>query len=53
MTSLLILATLLIAIWAWSLWQRERAASFMREWNYVLLVGGVTCLVMAIGLWIR
>lgn len=53
MTSLLVLALLLIAGWAWLLWQRERAASFASEWSYVLLVGGVICLVMSLGLWIR
>ncbi|MCW2924912.1 MAG: hypothetical protein JWM98_2316 [Thermoleophilia bacterium] len=53
MTSLLVLALILIASWAWTLWQRDGAAAFARDWGYVLLVGGVVCLVMSIGLWIR
>lgn len=53
MTSLLILATVLLALWIWAIWQRDRAAAFMREWSYVPLLGAITCLVMAIGLWIR
>jgi hypothetical protein len=53
MTSLLILAVLLLALWVWATWQRQGAASFMSEWSYVPLVGAVTCLVMSIGLWLR
>lgn len=53
MTSLLILATILLATWLWSVWQRDRAALFMREWSYVPLVGAVTCLLMALGLWLH
>ena len=53
MTSLLILAALLLTCWLWSVWQRERGAAFMREWSYVPLVGAVTCTLMAVGLWIR
>lgn len=53
MTSLIILATVLLALWIWGIWQRDRAAAFMREWSYVPLLGALTCMVMAIGLWIR
>jgi hypothetical protein len=53
MTSLLILAVLLLLIWAWAIWRRGASAAFMAEWNYVLLVGAVTCGVMAAGLWLR
>ncbi len=38
---------------AWSVWQRDRAASFMREWSYVLAVSAFVCVVMAVGLWLR
>lgn len=53
MTSLLVLAGILLLAWLWAIWQRERGAAFMAEWNYVLLVGVATCVVMAIGLWLR
>lgn len=53
MTSLLILAALLIACWLWAMWRRTGSAAFMREWSYVLLIGAVTCVLMALGLWIR
>ena len=53
MTPLLILAVLLLACWLWSVWQRDRGATFMREWSYVLLVGAVTCAIMAAGLGLR
>ncbi len=53
MTSLLVLAGILLAAWFWAIWQRDRGAAFMAEWNYVPLVGAVTCIVMALGLWIR
>ena len=53
MTSLLILAALLFLLWGWSVWQRDRHAAFMREWSYVPLGGAVTCVVMAIGIWLR
>jgi hypothetical protein len=53
MTSLLVLAALLIAGWIWSVWQRERGAAFMSDWSYVPLVGAIICVVMAVGLWLR
>jgi hypothetical protein len=53
MTSLLILVVLLIAAWLWATWQRDGAASFMREWSYALLVVALICLVMAVGIWLR
>jgi hypothetical protein len=53
MTSLLILATILLAAWLWATWRRDGAAAFMQDWSYSLLVGSITCYVMAIGLWIR
>jgi len=53
MTSLLTLALILFLAWVWSVWQRERGASFMREWSYVLLVGSVTCAVMGAALGMR
>lgn len=53
MTSLLILASILLVGWLWSVWQRDRAAAWMAEWSYVPLVGAVTCVLMAIGLWLR
>ena len=53
MTSLLILAAILVACWLWATWRRDGAASFMREWSYALLVGAVMCVVMAIGLGLR
>lgn len=53
MTLLLILAALLTAAWLWATWQRNGAASFMRDWSYGLLVVAVTCVVMALGLWLR
>jgi len=53
MTSLLILAALLLLLWLWGTWKRETAAAAMREWNYVPLLGAVTCAIMAVGLWLR
>lgn len=53
MTSLLILATFLLACWLWAVWQRDRAAAFMREWSYVPFLGALTCVLMALGLWLR
>ena len=53
MLLLLILAALLIACWLWATWQRDGAASFMRDWSYVLLVIAVTCIVMAVAIRIR
>lgn len=53
MTSLLILALVLLLTWLWSTWKRETTAAFMREWSYVPLLGAVTCAVMALGLWLR
>lgn len=53
MTSLLVLAAVLIAGWLWAVWQRDRGAAFMSDWAYVPLVGAITCIVMALGLWIR
>lgn len=53
MTSLLILATLLLIAWAWAVWQRSGSARAAAEWSYVLLVGAISCIVMAIGLWLR
>lgn len=53
MTSLLILASLLFLAWIWAVWRRSGAAAFMSEWSYVLLVSAVTCVVMAIGIWVR
>jgi len=53
MTSLLILASILLLTWLWATWQRERAAAGIREWSYALLVGAITCAVMAFGLWLR
>lgn len=53
MTSLLILAIILLVLWLWGTWQRDGHASFMRDWAYVPLVASITCLFMAVGLWIR
>ena len=53
MTSLLILASLLLACWLWATWRRDGAAAFAREWSYALLVGALMCYVMALGLWLR
>ena len=53
MTSLLILAALLLLTWLWATWQRDGAAAFMREWSYVPFLGAVTCVIMAVGLWLR
>jgi hypothetical protein len=53
MTSLLILAVILFACWAWATWARAGAARFMRDWSYALLVTSATCMLMALGLWLR
>lgn len=53
MTSLLILAALLFACWLWAIWQRDQAARFMQEWSYVPLLGSLTCVLMALGLWLH
>lgn len=53
MTSLLVLTSLLLLGWLWSVWQRDGHASGMQTWSYVPLVGAVMCLVMAIGIWVR
>lgn len=53
MILLLILAALLIAAWLWATWQRDGVASAMGEWSYGLLVVAITCIVMAIGIWLR
>jgi hypothetical protein len=53
MTSLLILAALLIAAWLWATWKRDGAAGFMREWSYALLVVAGMCIVMAVGIRLR
>jgi hypothetical protein len=53
MTSLLILAIILLLAWLWATWRRSTSAAFMVEWSYVLLVGAVTCALMAAGLWLR
>jgi hypothetical protein len=53
MTSLITLATILLLVWLWATWQREGVAAGMREWSYALLVGSLTCYVMALGLWLR
>ena len=53
MTSLLILASILLLAWLWATWRRDGAAAGMREWSYALLVGAITCAVMALGLWLR
>ena len=53
MTSLLALALVLLVIWTWAQFERDRRAAFMRTWIHVPFVGGVMALVMALGLWIR
>ncbi|MCW2927492.1 MAG: hypothetical protein JWM86_1460 [Thermoleophilia bacterium] len=53
MTSLLVLASLLLLAWLWSVWQRDGHARAMAEWSYVPLVAAVTCAVMAMGIWLR
>jgi hypothetical protein len=53
MTSLLILATVLLLAWLWALVERDRRAASIRTWLHVPLVGSITCYLMAIGLWIR
>ena len=53
MTSLLTLAVLLTALWIWAMFERGRRAVFMQEWQHVPLIGAITCVVMALGLWMR
>jgi hypothetical protein len=53
MRSLLILAAILVACWAWATWKRSSSARFMQEWSYALLVAAASCVVMAIGIWLR
>lgn len=53
MTSLLILATLLVLAWLWATWRRAGGSSATAEWSYVLLVAATSCIVMALGLWLR
>ncbi|MCW2956718.1 MAG: hypothetical protein JWO69_1587 [Thermoleophilia bacterium] len=53
MTSLLILAVVLLALWLWGTWKREGAGQLMATLSYVPLVGAVMCVVMALGLWVR
>lgn len=53
MTSLLVLAALLLIAWLWATWQRDGAAHWMRPWSYALLVTSVMCVVMAIGIALR
>ena len=53
MTSLLVLATVLLAIWLWTLIERDGRAASVRTFAHVPFVGALTCYLMAIGLWIR
>lgn len=53
MISLFILAALLVTAWLWATWRRDGAARFMAGWSYALLVVAITCVVMALGLWLR
>lgn len=53
MTSLLVLAVLLLAWWAWAVWERDGRASVMDQWLHVPFLAAVLSLVMAVGLWIR
>lgn len=53
LTPLLILAITLLLAWLWALWQRDGRAAGVQSWSYVLLLGSITCLVMAAGIWIR
>lgn len=53
MTSLLVLAAVLIAFWGWAMVARGRGAAFAEAWIHVPLVVALICIFMAIGLWIR
>jgi hypothetical protein len=52
MTSLIILATVLLAVWVWALVERDGRAASIRTWLHVPFVGAITCYLMAIGLWV-
>ena len=53
MLPLLILATILLALWAWALTGRDGRTASVRHLLHVPLIGALTCFLMAIGLWIR
>lgn len=49
MQSLLILGIILLAVWGFGIWERERRAYFMRDWVHVPLLAAIVVLLMALG----
>lgn len=52
MTSLIVLMLVLAAVWVLGLLGRGPTA-MVEAWRHVPLLGALTCLVMAVGLWLR
>jgi len=49
MESLFVLSLILLSLWLWGVWERDRRAAFMRQWLHLPFLAGVITLVMAIG----
>jgi hypothetical protein len=49
MISLLILGTLLLALWVFGVLERDGRAQFMRSWTHVPLIAALIVLLMAAG----
>lgn len=53
MLPLLILGVLLLALWGYGVWERDRRAQIMRDWVHVPLLAGIVVLLMALGAALR
>lgn len=53
MISLLSLGFLLLMLWIFGLWERDRRAYFMRSWVHVPFIAAVIVLLMALGAALR
>jgi hypothetical protein len=53
MVPLLVLGVLLLAAWAYAIWERDRHTAFMRDWIHLPLLAAITVLLMALGAAIR
>jgi hypothetical protein len=49
MISLLVLGVVLLAAWAFGIWERTGRARFMQPWVHVPLIAALIVLLMALG----
>lgn len=53
MLPLTVLGLVLLALWAFGVWERDGRARFMRGWLHAPLLAAAIVLVMALGLAVR